>query len=68
MNLDYYKDAVIKVYNAPLLAISLEWFKNMKFSKGDELKIEMTVDRSLRITPISTGPARSEGNGCASPN
>jgi hypothetical protein len=32
----------------------------MKLRKGNELRKEMSDDNSLRITPISTGPARSE--------
>jgi antitoxin MazE len=65
INFDFGKRRVIKVRYTHLLAIPPEWIRNMNISKGDELKIEMAEDSSLRITPISTGPARSRGNGCA---
>jgi hypothetical protein len=54
-----------KICNTPL-TITAGFIENLKLSKGNELKT--SKDNSLRTTPISTGPARSEGNGCASPN
>lgn len=63
--MNYYAYENIKISSAPLLTVPQGKIKNMKLSKGNELKIEMSADK--RITPISAGPARSEGNGRASP-
>ena len=60
--MNYYKYENKKISTAPLLAGKI---KNMKLCEGNELKIEMSADN--RIIPISAGPAKSEGNGRASP-
>ena len=65
MNIEYRNDKNMKLSTAPLLTIPSGKFKNMKLSKGNELKIEMLIDN--RITPTSAGPAKSEGNRRASP-
>jgi hypothetical protein len=54
-----------KISTAPLMTIPSGNIKNIKLSKGNEVRIEMSIEN--RITPISAGPAKSEGNGCASP-
>jgi antitoxin component of MazEF toxin-antitoxin module len=68
MNIKCNEDKIMKASSAPLLTIPPGNIKNLKLSKGNELRTEMSIDNSLRITPISAGPAKSEGNGCASPN
>jgi len=63
--MNYYTYENKKISTEPLMTIPPGNIKNMKLSKGNELKIEMLIDN--RITPISAGPARSEGDECASP-
>jgi hypothetical protein len=58
-----YRYENIKTLDAPLRTIAPEWNEIIKIIKGNE----KTEDYSLRITPISAGPAKSGGNGCASP-
>jgi hypothetical protein len=60
----FQKNNIIRISNAPS-AFDPEWVKNTKLSKGNELRTEIPV--YVRITPISAGPAKSKGNGRASP-
>lgn len=62
----YYKNCkIIKICKVPLKIIVREQNKIVKLSKGNELKTEMSAGN--RITPIFTGPGRSEEDECASP-
>jgi hypothetical protein len=68
MKLEYHNDKIMNFSTAPLITVPPGSIKNMKLSKGNNLRIEMSVDNNLRITPIFAGPARSEEDECASPN
>jgi hypothetical protein len=58
------QNKIIRISTDPLTT-SPERIKNMKLSKGNELKIEMSSDNWIIL--ISAGPTKSEGNGRASP-
>lgn len=56
---------VQKVGYSYLIPLPTDWVKNMKIGKGDLLKIEMSEDRTLRITPVSGNhhePRKLEAN------
>ncbi len=46
-----------------MLPIPADWIRNMNIRKGDELKIEMTADNSLRISPVPQSGQGSDGTG-----
>ena len=51
-----------------LISLPAVWAKNAKIEPGSSMNIELMPDNSLRITPSSTGPPRTEIAGCATPN
>jgi antitoxin component of MazEF toxin-antitoxin module len=59
---------VQKVRYTFLVPLPAAWAKNANLDQSSSVTIEMLDDNSLRITPSSTGPARSERAGCATPN
>jgi antitoxin component of MazEF toxin-antitoxin module len=58
---------VQKVRYTFLIPLPTIWAKNAKLDQSSSVNIELMDDGSIRITPSSTGPARSERVGCASP-
>ncbi|WP_048050985.1 AbrB/MazE/SpoVT family DNA-binding domain-containing protein [Methanosarcina soligelidi] len=54
-----------KVGYSYLIPLPTYWVKNMNIDKGDSLKIEMSEDKALRITPVSRNrqePQKLEAN------
>lgn len=45
-----------------MLPIPADWVRNMKLNKGDALKIEMTSDNYLRISPIPQSGKTQKGS------
>lgn len=48
-----------------LLPLPAVWAKNIKLDQSSSMNIELMPDNSLRITPSSTEPPRTERAGCA---
>jgi antitoxin component of MazEF toxin-antitoxin module len=56
---------VQKVGYSYLIPLPTYWIKNMNIDKRDSLKIEMSEDKALRITPVSGNhhePRKLEAN------
>ncbi|KKF98476.1 hypothetical protein DU86_08605 [Methanosarcina mazei] len=63
MTFSFGKRKIQKVQYTYMLPIPVDWVRNMKLNKGDSLKIEMTSDNRLLISPIPQARQDSEGTG-----
>ncbi len=60
MNFKFGNRKIQKTSYSYLCPLPAAWAKNAKLDQSSSVNIELMDDNSLRITPSSTGPARSE--------
>ncbi|QCR16561.1 hypothetical protein [Methanosarcina mazei] len=68
MSISFGKRKIQKTGYSFLCPLPTVWAKNVNLYQSSLVNIELMDDNSLKITPSSTGPARSERAECATPN
>ncbi len=58
--LDFGYRALQSVRHSFLIALPPNWIRSLELEKGDQVKIELMPDNSLRITPRFNKPTKEE--------